>query len=99
MRILFIFWLAGVTAFGQPTRASTIAITHVTVINPGTSSVQANRTVAIIGGRIASVSDAAKVQPPNNARVIDATGQYLMPGLWEKSCALCLWGLVSKWPQ
>ena len=85
MRILSIFWLAGTMAFGQPQAAPTvpIAITHVTVINPGTSSVEANRIVVITGDRITSVSDAAKVQPPKNARVIDATGQYLIPGLWD----------------
>lgn len=93
MRILATVWLAGVIAFCQPpTPASTaqrkpaaarIAITHVTVINPGTSSVQANRTVVITGDRITSVSDAAKVRLPANTRVIDATGQYLIPGLWD----------------
>jgi imidazolonepropionase-like amidohydrolase len=86
MRMLATFWLAGATAFCQlPTPAvpAPIAITRVTVINPGTSSVQANRTVIITGDRITSVSDAAKAQPPTNARVIDGTGQYLIPGLWD----------------
>jgi imidazolonepropionase-like amidohydrolase len=78
MRILAAFCL-GVTAFCQ----QPIAITHVTVINPGTSSVQANRMVVITGQAIASVFDAAKVSPPKSARVIDATGQYLIPGLWD----------------
>ncbi len=62
-----------------------IMITHVTVINPGTSSVQADQTVVITGDRITSVSDAAKFPLPKKAhtRVIDATGQYLIPGLWD----------------
>ncbi len=59
------------------------AITHVTVVNPGTSSVQRNQTVVVTGDRIISVSDAEKFQLPKNARVIDATGQYLIPGLWD----------------
>ncbi len=58
-------------------------ITHATVLNPGTSSVQRNRTVVITGDRITSVSDTEKFQLPKNARVIDATGQYLIPGLWD----------------
>jgi hypothetical protein len=79
MRILAAFCLAGATAFCQ----APIAITHVTVINPGTSSVQPNRMVVIDGDRISSVSNAAQVQPPKKAHVIDATGQYLIPGLWD----------------
>jgi imidazolonepropionase-like amidohydrolase len=93
MRILATFWLSGVialclllapvsTAQNKPAPAS-IVITHATVINPGTSSVHANRTVVITGDHITSVSDAAKFQSPKNARVIDAAGQYLIPGLWD----------------
>jgi imidazolonepropionase-like amidohydrolase len=83
MRLFAAFWIATAIAFCQPKVSPTIAITHVTVINPGTSSVQPNRTVVIAGQNIVSVSDAAKIQPPKNARVIDATGQYLIPGLWD----------------
>jgi hypothetical protein len=81
MRLLTAFCLAGMTAFCQ--QPTPIAITHVTVINPGTSSVEANQTVVVTGDRISSVSDAAKVQPPKDARVIDGAGQYLIPGLWD----------------
>ena len=76
------------TRFGIAARTDTptqIVITHATVINPGTSSVRADQTVVIAGDRIISVSDSAKTQLPKNARarVIDATGQYLIPGLWD----------------
>jgi imidazolonepropionase-like amidohydrolase len=93
MRSLATFWFSAASAFcllptpvsgAQNKPASTpVVIAHVTVINPGTSSVQANRTVVITRDHITSVSDAANFQPPKNARVIDATGQYLIPGLWD----------------
>src|SRR5260221_13475015 len=70
------------TAQYQPA-PTPIVIIHATVINPGTSLVEANRTVVISGDHITSVSDSTKIQPPKNARVIDATGQYLLPGLWD----------------
>jgi imidazolonepropionase-like amidohydrolase len=60
-----------------------IVIIHATVINPRTSSVLPNRTVVIASDHITSVSDSAKFRLPKNARVIDATGQYLIPGLWD----------------
>jgi Amidohydrolase family len=60
-----------------------IIIIHATVINPSTSSVLANRTVVITSDHITSVSDAAKFQSPKNARIIDAIGQYLIPGFWD----------------
>ena len=60
-----------------------IVIIHVTIINPGTSSIRADQAVVITGDRITAVSDAAKFQPAKNARVIDGKGQYLIPGLWD----------------
>jgi imidazolonepropionase-like amidohydrolase len=39
--------------------------------------------VVVTGDRITSVSDATTARLPKNARVIDATGQYLIPGLWD----------------
>jgi imidazolonepropionase-like amidohydrolase len=92
MRVLTGFWSFSIVAFcilltpfiaAQHKPAASIVITHVAVINPGSSSVQLNRTVVITGDRIRSVSDAAGFQPPNNARVIDGSGQYLLPGLWD----------------
>ena len=61
----------------------TTVITHVTVINPGSSSVRADQTVLISGQRIIAVGDTSKYKPANDVRVIDATGQYLIPGLWD----------------
>ena len=60
-----------------------IVIAHVTVINPGTSSVQQDRTVVITGDRLTTVSSSEGFQPPKNARVIDGRGKYLIPGLWD----------------
>ncbi|HLZ92070.1 MAG TPA: amidohydrolase family protein [Candidatus Acidoferrum sp.] len=62
---------------------ATIVLTHVTVINPGAQSVQRDQTVVIEGHRIASVSSSVSSADPKNARVIDSTGQFLIPGLWD----------------
>ena len=60
-----------------------IVITHVTVIDPGTSSVRPDVTVVITGDRITAVSDATGFPVPKNSLVIDGRGQYLLPGLWD----------------
>jgi imidazolonepropionase-like amidohydrolase len=56
---------------------------HVTVINPGTSSVEPDRAVTIDGNRISAVSDARNFHAPDHARVIDGSGEFLIPGLWD----------------
>lgn len=91
MRLLAALWLSAVvtvcllsarTSVAQHNTPAQIVITHVTVINPGTSSVQPNRTVVISGDRIVSVNDSKNFKR-TNAHLIDATGQYLIPGLWD----------------
>ena len=68
---------------GQQKSSPPIVISHATVINPGTSSVLPNRMVVVIDDRIVSVSDGATSEAPKHARVIDANGQFLIPGLWD----------------
>jgi imidazolonepropionase-like amidohydrolase len=91
MRIFATFWLLALitlhllltTVSTEEQESAPTVITHATIINPGTSSVQENRTVVISGDHISSISETEKFQSPKNARVIDATGQYLIPGLWD----------------
>jgi imidazolonepropionase-like amidohydrolase len=76
------------TLFACPSLAQikptpSIVIDHVTVINPGTSSVLPDSTVVIRGDRIVSVSATAHLSPPKGAHLIDGTGRYLIPGLWD----------------
>ncbi len=61
----------------------TIAITHVTVIDTTGGPSRRDMTVAIAGDRITSVGPAAGAKIPTSARVIDGTGKFLIPGLWD----------------
>src|SRR3954454_59715 len=68
-----------------PAAPPQIVITHVTIINPGESSVIPNATVIIEGDLIIAVSSgtAPAVTPAKYARIIDGSGRFLIPGLWD----------------
>jgi imidazolonepropionase-like amidohydrolase len=67
-----------------PTPGSgSIAIQHVTVVDVETGGRSADRTVIVSGNRITAVGRATDVKAPVGARVIDGTGKFLIPGLWE----------------
>jgi len=57
--------------------------THVTVIDATGATAKPDMTVVIIGDRIATLGKSGKVRVPANAQVVDATGKYLIPGLWD----------------
>ena len=61
----------------------TLVLTHASVIDGTDLGVQPDQTVVIAGDRIAAVGVAGKVQIPAGAQVVDATGAFLIPGLWD----------------
>ena len=89
MRMASSFWIilwllaASLSAAQSNSASNQIVVAHITVINPGTSSVQPDQAVTILGDRIVAVSAASQVHPATGVRVIDASGQYLIPGLWD----------------
>jgi len=58
-------------------------ITHVTVIDTQSGRESRDQTVVISGERISEVKDSKCVNPPAGAKVVDAAGKYLIPGLWD----------------
>src|SRR5262249_54996736 len=62
---------------------NSLVITHVTVIDATGAAAQPDRTVLITGDRIAALGETGKVSLPPDAQQVDATGQFLIPGLWD----------------
>ena len=82
-----------------------IAIAHATVIDPAAGSIRPDNTVLVRGTRIEAAGASRSVRIPAGTRVIDATGKYLIPGLWDmvlrRGATLftlgALTGLVLAW--
>ncbi|MFN2317445.1 MAG: amidohydrolase family protein [Gemmatimonadales bacterium] len=63
--------------------AADLALTHVNVVDVESGRVLPDQTVLIAGNRIQAVGPSSKVGVPAGARVVDATGKHLIPGLWD----------------
>lgn len=68
--------------FAFPISAQTVTIANATVIDVADGSLHPGTTVVIEGNRIVRVGPAAKAPRPRG-QLIDATGLYLIPGLWD----------------
>ena len=80
--------LAAVAVLGGSTKAQSpvtvvFAITHVTVIDGTGAPPKTNQTVLVAGDRITAIGAVDAVRIPRGARTIDATGRFLIPGLWD----------------
>jgi imidazolonepropionase-like amidohydrolase len=57
------------------------AITHATLIDGTGSAPRRDVTILVRGRRIAAIGPARDLVPPTGAAVVDASGQYVIPGL------------------
>lgn len=67
-----------------PARPQThLVLTHLTVIDGSGVPPQRDMAVVITGDRITEMGKFGKVHVPKNAEVVDETGKFLIPGLWD----------------
>ncbi|CAN5874208.1 amidohydrolase family protein [soil metagenome] len=63
--------------------AQPLVLNNITVIDMTGAQPKPNMTVVIVGNRIAALGRTGKVRVPKNVQTIDATGKFLIPGLWD----------------
>jgi amidohydrolase family protein len=76
-------------------QAGTLAFTNVTVIDVATGQALPGMTVVVSGDRIVTVSTQVLLQA-QSARVIDASGKFLIPGLWDMHVHAAFPGIDSQ---
>ncbi len=81
--IASLLFIAASTLFGSCSHPgqSTLAVTHVTLIDATGSAPQSDMTVLIADHRIAAIGPSRVTSIPRNAEILDATGKFLIPGL------------------
>jgi imidazolonepropionase-like amidohydrolase len=78
--ILPAFLLAPSKRDSQP---ASLALAHVTVIDVAGGPPKQDMTVVIKGDRISEIEEAGKFVAAPGATVVDASGKFLIPGLWD----------------
>lgn len=80
---VFVLLISSLPLVAQTPRADVLVITHVTVIDMTGAPRKDDMTVTIIGDRITGIGPTLKARVPRKAHVINAAGQFLIPGLWD----------------
>jgi hypothetical protein len=76
--LILLFTLFGVCSWSQ-----SLVIKGVTVIDATGRSSEPDTTVIIEGDRIVTIGPSRKTHIPRKAVVVDGTGKFLIPGLWD----------------
>lgn len=80
------------TQTGRGSQSRHLVFTHVAVIDATGASVKPDMTVAVSGNRIVALGKTGKVRIPAGAQVVDATGKFIIPGLWDMHAHLSYYG-------
>lgn len=62
---------------------ASLVVVHANVVDVRAGTVLPDRTIVVAGGRIRAVAPSSTVAPPRGARVLDASGAWVIPGLWD----------------
>jgi len=82
MEKLLLFATLGWIIFACSSPSHDLLIANVNVIDVVTGEVLPNRTVAIDGDEITAIYTKV-IKPKEGTEVVDGTGKYLIPGLWD----------------
>lgn len=74
---------AAFIALLSPAAAKTISLTHVTIIDVENGAKRDDQTLVIKDGKIAKIGPASTVATPADSEIVDGSGKYLIPGLWD----------------
>jgi len=80
--MLPIGWLLA-SALALSGARGSLVLENVTVIDVASGASLPGRTVVVAGEHIWDVAPAGRALTPANARVVDGTGKFLIPGLWD----------------
>ena len=80
-----LFVILSIATIVAPSSAAdpVLAFRHVNVIDATGSPVRPDMTVVVEGQRIAYLGKSGHVQIPKSAKIVDAAGKFLIPGLWD----------------
>jgi imidazolonepropionase-like amidohydrolase len=76
------YLLVAAALVGTRSSAQSLTITNATVVDVASGELHRGTTIVVDNNRISKVGPAAAVPRPRG-RVVDATGLYVIPGLWD----------------
>src|SRR5437016_897579 len=80
--LCLLFTTAALHAQVLPDQRS-LALTHVNIIGVTGAHIRKDMTVIVRGNHIVRIGKATRVRLPLDAKILDARGKFLIPGLWD----------------
>jgi imidazolonepropionase-like amidohydrolase len=83
LSLLLSLWTPSLGQQRLDDQSKILVLNNATVIDATGAPARHNMTVVIVGNRITAIGKTGKLVIPKGAQVLDATGKYLIPALWD----------------
>jgi imidazolonepropionase-like amidohydrolase len=83
LAMALLLFLASSARLSTAATSTALVLTHVTVIDAIGNAARPDQSIVILDGRITANGPSSRIKPPKDARIIDARGKFLIPGLWD----------------
>jgi len=83
--VLLVALICGAPQWAQSPEGAGVSLVfkNVAVVDTVSGRIQPNMTVVVANGRIEQVATKHHAKVPKDAKVVDATGKFMIPGLWD----------------
>jgi len=76
---IFLFFLSAAFA----AHSAPLVFTHITIIDATGQPALPDRTVVVVDDRIQAIGITGKFRAPRHAKIVNAAGKFMIPGLWD----------------
>src|SRR5213594_1368737 len=83
------------TVTAQPATNSSVVFANVTIVDCTGAPARINQMVIVKGNRITDLGRQGSLEIPPGATIVESSGKYLMPGLWDMHVHL-LWEHIGQ---
>lgn len=81
--VLLLFFSLPLPGRAKDSPPTVLALVHVTIIDMTGAPAKPDMTVIITGDHITRIDNTSSITLPKRAQRVDATGKFLIPGLWD----------------
>jgi hypothetical protein len=96
--LLLTMLFSSLSLANAPNTQTMLVIKHVNIVNVIDGSIQPNMTVSIENKTIKNISPTQETSQTEQTQSIDATGKYMIPGLWDMHVHLARLGSELSFP-
>ena len=83
LNIIYLLFLFHCNQVDRPFDITPLALLHVTIVDVEKGTLIQDQSILIYNNKINSIGKTGSVKVPSGSKIINASGKFIIPGLWD----------------